>query len=419
MTDPSKLFQQHKKQKSPAELDERILNAARTQAQENLEKANAEKKRAFTWQWVTPTATAAVLVIGITFAFNFGSLELEDDLRTSAEYDIPGDGAFSVDLQETTTESEQSATQLEELIVTGIRDSLKSSADIKREESGVVDSITAEDIGKFPDANLAESLQRITGVSIERASKPDMPIEEDDLNDAAKVQLSTFSSDSNSSRNRDIDRDSADKASTLGEQMPPALIEIRDQIPTIVLDIKYANSDNFVGEPILGYNSPRALLSKQAVDALKKVQTELARQGLGLKIFDAYRPQRAVDHFLAWAENDDISTKPEYYPRIEKAELFSLGYLSERSSHSRGSTVDLTVIHLDDARELDMGTIFDFFDPRSWPDSKAVSEEAQSNRMLLQEVMLKHGFLPFETEWWHFTLDNEPYPDQYFDVPIE
>ncbi|MCL4161935.1 UNVERIFIED_CONTAM: hypothetical protein GTU68_005700 [Idotea baltica] len=204
--------------------------------------------------------------------------------------------------------------------------------------------------------------------------------------------------------------------------MESLLVDISSALPDIILDIKYAGTDNFVGEPVDGYNAPKALLTQPAIEALSAVQTELIEQGLSLKILDAYRPQQAVDHFVRWSQNDDQSTKATYYPNLEKPELFSAGYLTERSSHSRGSTVDVTIVKTstDGAyEELDMGTIFDFFDPASWPNSTDINETAQQNRQLLREVMTKHGFEPFETEWWHFTLRNEPYPNQYFDQPIE
>lgn len=204
--------------------------------------------------------------------------------------------------------------------------------------------------------------------------------------------------------------------------MEPKLIDIHTQIPSLILDIQYAGPNNFVGEPIDGYETAKALLSTPAIEALAAAQIELRQQGLSLKIFDAYRPQRAVDHFLRWSQTVDESTKAIYYPNLEKPELFTSGYLAERSSHSRGSTVDLTIVRTNadgSYEELDMGTIFDFFDPTSWPDSTEVTETAQRNRQLLRNLMVKHGFEPFETEWWHFTLRNEPYTNQYFDLPVE
>ena len=144
--------------------------------------------------------------------------------------------------------------------------------------------------------------------------------------------------------------------------------------------------------------------------------------GLGLKIFDAYRPQRAVDHFVRWAKDiGEVRMKKEFYPNVDKGNLFKEDYIAEKSGHSRGSTVDLTVIGLDaksGEAELDMGTAFDYFGPQSWPESPVVSAGQRAHRMLLQKLMEKHGFKPYPKEWWHFTLSREPYPDTYFDFPI-
>jgi D-alanyl-D-alanine dipeptidase len=189
-----------------------------------------------------------------------------------------------------------------------------------------------------------------------------------------------------------------------------------------VIDIRYYTNHNFVGERIDGYAVPRAILTAEAADALGRVQKELSRFGLGLKIFDAYRPQRAVAHFVRWAKDlDDVRMKKEFYPGIDKENLFRDGYIAGKSSHSRGSTIDLTIVSLD-ARspgvELDMGTSFDCFGPRSWISCLELEPGQRANRMLLQEVMEKHGFKPYPQEWWHFTLAEEPYSDTYFDFPI-
>lgn len=194
---------------------------------------------------------------------------------------------------------------------------------------------------------------------------------------------------------------------------------LKDLIPDLVVDLKYATSDNFVGAPIEGYAENMAWLTPPAAQALLSVQRDLQTAGLGLKVFDAYRPQRAVNHFLRWAQGaTDPKLAAEYYPGLKAEELFTQGYLLARSSHSRGSTVDLTLVSLDQSTELDMGSQFDFFGTRSWIDSTDVSPQARANRLLLREVMERHGFVPFHHEWWHFTLADEPYPDTYFDIPI-
>lgn len=198
------------------------------------------------------------------------------------------------------------------------------------------------------------------------------------------------------------------------------LIDISSAVPTVVVDARYAGSHNFVGAPVDGYLEAKVLLTKPAIEALRSVQAGLAEFGLGLKVFDGYRPQRAVDHFVRWARDlEDTETKDEFYPRVDKANLFSDGYIAERSGHSRGSTVDLTLVDLDTGRELDMGTPWDFFDLTSWPSSKKPSAKQRANRALLRSVMIAQNFRSLETEWWHFTLNDEPYPESYFDQVID
>lgn len=187
----------------------------------------------------------------------------------------------------------------------------------------------------------------------------------------------------------------------------------------IVTEIRYFTDDNFVGARIDGYGAARALATREAAMALVAVQTELQPFGLGLKIFDAYRPQQAVDHFVRWAEDlQAISMKARYYPGVDKANLFRDGYIAARSGHTRGSTVDLTLIDLESGVELDMGTAWDFFDPLSWPGSQGVTPQQRANRLLLRSAMLAQGFRPLAEEWWHFTLSDEPFPDTYFNFPL-
>ena len=210
--------------------------------------------------------------------------------------------------------------------------------------------------------------------------------------------------------------------SSFSNTLPEGFVYVKDIIPSIVLDMRYYTEDNFVGQRIDGYEKPRCILSKKAAIALKKVQEELRIFGLELKIFDAYRPQQAVDHFVRWAKNiGNVKMKTKYYPDVDKKNLFRDGYIAAKSSHSRGSTVDLTIISLFPIKplELDMGTGFDFFGPLSWPDSKAVKPDQRAHRMLLQTLMTKHGFKPLQEEWWHFTLKDEPFPDTYFDFTIK
>lgn len=201
--------------------------------------------------------------------------------------------------------------------------------------------------------------------------------------------------------------------------MPAGFVDVQQQIPSIRVELAYAGHHNFVGRPIDGYLANKAILSTEATKALKKVQRELAQQGLGLKIFDAYRPKKAVRHFYRWSQNPrDQKTKKTYYPDIDKPQLFRQGYIARKSSHSRGSTLDLTLVRLDSGKMLDMGTIFDFFGTRSWYQSKQVSPRQKANRRLLRQTMMKHGFEPYPQEWWHFTLAKEPWPDRYFDFDV-
>lgn len=203
------------------------------------------------------------------------------------------------------------------------------------------------------------------------------------------------------------------------ERVPQSFVELSDYAPEILLEVRYFGADNFVGERIDGYEAPVVYMTRQSAAALRRVQSRLSQFGLGLKVFDAYRPQRAVDHFVRWAEDlDDERMKSRFYPQVEKANLFSDGYIAARSGHSRGSTVDLTLVELASGEELDMGTPWDFFDLASWPDSTQVSAQQQANRLLLRSLMLAAGFQPLSTEWWHFTLLNEPYPETYFDFPV-
>ncbi len=186
--------------------------------------------------------------------------------------------------------------------------------------------------------------------------------------------------------------------------------------------MRYCGKDNFLGKKVDGYNQPKAILSQEAARALKKVAGELEKFGFGIKIFDAYRPQRAVDNFVEWAKNlDDTTMKYKYYPDVEKKNLFEEGYIAGQSSHSRGSTVDLTIMIMegDSNYELDMGSGFDYFSRKSWPTSRKVTPQQRANRLLLQQIMTKYGFVPYSREWWHFTYENEPYPNTYFDFPVE
>lgn len=201
---------------------------------------------------------------------------------------------------------------------------------------------------------------------------------------------------------------------------PDSFVALHGLIPDLVVELRYLGSNNFLGRPVQGYQASVVYMSEPAARALQAVQASLAPEGLGLKVFDAYRPQRAVDDFVRWAaDGSDIVMKQQYYPSLNKDELFPQGYIAERSGHSRGSTVDLTLVRLADSQELDMGSPYDFFDPVSWPSDTSITAAQQVNRLKLREAMLAHGFRPLDTEWWHFTLEGEPYTDTYFDFPVQ
>ena len=193
---------------------------------------------------------------------------------------------------------------------------------------------------------------------------------------------------------------------------------LSDYVPGVVQEIRYFSTYNFVGDRIDGYEDPIALLTKDAARALKTVSNQANVMGFRLKVFDAYRPARAVRHFVLWGIEDlDQRMKPFFYPDLEKQALFQLGYVASRSSHSRGSTIDLTLLDMSSGKELDMGSPFDYFSERSHPDCRDVTDEQYENRMRLQKLMTDNGFLPIDCEWWHFTLADEPFPDTYFEFP--
>jgi len=204
------------------------------------------------------------------------------------------------------------------------------------------------------------------------------------------------------------------------ELVPDYFVELRELIPTLHLELRYFSENNFVGRVIDGYFAEKVFMTKEAASALSNVQNEFSGFGLSLKVFDAYRPQPAVDHFVRWAEDlDDKTMKQAFYPRVAKENLFDEGYIAARSGHSRGSSIDLTLIDSKTGEELDMGTPWDFFDLSSWPNYQEISTQARANRSLLAFVMSKHGFAAIATEWWHFNLQDEPFPDTYFDFPIK
>ncbi len=217
-------------------------------------------------------------------------------------------------------------------------------------------------------------------------------------------------------------------AEVLPEEDASAFVVVTDVVPEAILEIRYYSTYNFIGDRIPGYEEPVALLTRQAADSLKVVSDELMRQGYRLKIFDAYRPQKAVDYFMEWGKDlEDIRMKPYFYPELDKAVLIPQEYIAEHSGHTRGSTIDLTLFDDTKGKEVDMGCTFDYFGVASHPSAQPgqevgtytpLNEEQYANRMILRKAMLAHGFKPYEYEWWHFTLANEPFPDTYFTFPV-
>ena len=205
----------------------------------------------------------------------------------------------------------------------------------------------------------------------------------------------------------------------LAQERPAAFVDAATIVPGLIVEMRYAGAHNFVGRRIDGYENARCLLTKQAAQALAAVARDVAKSDLLIKVFDCYRPIRAVAHFVRWARDPNaVAGKAEFYPDLDKKTLFASGYISSRSGHSRGSTVDLTLARAD-GRELDMGTPFDFFSPKSWPGNASVGPGARANRLELAHAMQRHGFRPYAREWWHFTLAHEPFPQTYFDFPVK
>lgn len=204
------------------------------------------------------------------------------------------------------------------------------------------------------------------------------------------------------------------------EPMPDGFCLLTDSIPDAILDIRYHGKYNFVGTRIDGYEEPVALITKKAASALRKASDEFRKKGYKIKIYDAYRPQQAVDHFVRWSKDpSDTAMKPVFYPNIQKSTIFSRGYVARKSRHSRGSTVDMTLVDLKTGQDIDMGGVFDYFGGVSHTISDRITPAQQQNRLLLRDIMTQHGFQPVQGEWWHFTLRNEPYPTTYFDFPVK
>lgn len=227
----------------------------------------------------------------------------------------------------------------------------------------------------------------------------------------------------------------------INQQLHEGFVYLHDVDPSIQVSMRYFSNENFLGTTVTGYKNNKIIMTQASAEALKKVQQELLAEGYSLVVYDAYRPQKAVDHFVRWGnDHADIAMKEKYYPRVNKNDVFEQGYVATKSGHSRGSTVDLTIIEkgkalkapeyqvrtfngydipfLDDGT-IDMGSSFDLFDEASHHESSKIPEEFHKKRRYLKEKMLKYGFKIITEEWWHYTLKNEPFPDTYFNFDIE
>ena len=200
---------------------------------------------------------------------------------------------------------------------------------------------------------------------------------------------------------------------------PKGFAPIATTIPNLQFELRYATANNFTGRPVRGYANIAIVLSRHALNALAAAQKDFNAMGMGLKLYDGYRPQKAVDEFVAWSKRlNDTLRKQQYYPKVPKSELFTRGYIAAKSGHSRGSTVDVGLVYLEGPKkgeEVDMGSPWDFFGPISWSTDTTITVAQQNNRKLLAKILMQHGFKPYSKEWWHFTLKEEPFPDTYFD----
>ncbi len=202
--------------------------------------------------------------------------------------------------------------------------------------------------------------------------------------------------------------------------LPEGFVYAKDIIHDLDVELRYYTTNNFVGDTIDDYRANKLIITKATAEKLKLVQEELQLQNLCLKVYDGYRPQGAVNHFIRWARDlNDTINKQQFYPDVNKRNLFKAGYIASRSGHSRGSTLDLTITNGNTGEPIDMGSPYDFFGEQSWVDYKEITADQKANRQLLQTVMLKHNFRNYPKEWWHFTLRWEPFPKTYFDFVIE
>lgn len=279
----------------------------------------------------------------------------------------------------------------------------------KREDPGVFEEYTGAYATEDSTEKAAVTEEKTTKEITTEATVAEVTTEE-------KTEAETVTTEENTT--------TEDSSNTTTEQSGPVpeaedFVLVSDVIPDVVLEIRYYTDYNFVGKRVDGYEEPVALLTKEAATALKEVSDDLSAKGYKLKIYDAYRPQTAVDNFVEWAGDlNDTKMKQDFYPELDKSVLFDQGYIATHSGHSRGSTVDLTIVDKNTGMDVDMGGTFDYFGQKSHVDYEGITEAQHANRMILRDAMTSHGFNPYSEEWWHFTLANEPYPNTYFEFPV-
>jgi len=254
-----------------------------------------------------------------------------------------------------------------------------------------------------------------------KAADEEVIADNEKATDDQRVAIVEDETDEQSVKNEDDeDTQAVDETVIKKGNLPQGFVYMDEVIPDIKLDIRYNSDYNFVGNRIDGYKAPVAILSTEAAQALKAVNEELEGKGYKLLIYDAYRPQKAVNHFIRWAKDaKDTIMKDVFYPNVDKTKVFKLGYVATKSGHSRGSTVDLTIVDKESDEPVDMGSPYDFFGEISSHGTPLITAQQTLNRQLLLNVMVKHGFKRYDKEWWHYTLQDEPYPNKYFDFDVE
>lgn len=270
------------------------------------------------------------------------------------------------------------------------------------------------------------------GVFIECKTQPANPMGHGDSLAAGNIAATPVAQVADTTPVAQVADTAAATESGKGQQVPggaqrvpyQGFVYVKSLIPDLIEDLRYFTTNNFMGEKADGYEANTVILSREAAEALARAADELREKGYVIKIFDAYRPQMAVDHFVRWSKSSDQRNKQDYYPNLEKKRLFPQ-YIATKSGHSRGSTIDMTICDKNTGEEVDMGGHFDYFGPPSHPSFTGkypggqVTKEHQKRRMMLRQVMVRHGFKPYDSEWWHFTLKNEPYPNTYFTFPVK